>query len=229
MNSKIPEHVAIIPDGNRRWAKAKGLVKTEGHLRSGTYSNLNPLLEEAEKLGVKCVSLWGFSTENWKRSRKEIDTILGLVSKGINDFSANAKERNICFKHVGRKEKLPRDLVKKLEKLERDTEKCNGIALLLCVDYGGRNEIVRAVKKMIENKEKNINEYTFSSYLDTSGFPEPDLIVRTGGEKRLSGFMPYQSVYSEIYFTDVLFPDFDKKELRKAIKEFSKRQRRFGE
>ncbi|MBU0760431.1 MAG: di-trans,poly-cis-decaprenylcistransferase [Nanoarchaeota archaeon] len=226
--SHVPQHVAIIPDGNRRWARAKGMAATAGHVRAGAYENINSLMKEAKNLGVKYLSLWGFSTENWKREKKEVDEILRVVSKGVDRCLEEAKKEKFGFKHIGRKDRLPAELLDKLKKLEDETKEFKESCVLLCLDYGGRDEIVRAVNKIIKEAKGDIEESTFANYLETAGIPDVDLIVRTGGEKRLSGFMPFQSDYAEIYFTDVLFPDFNAKELKKSVDWFMKVDRRFG-
>jgi len=223
---KMPVHVALIPDGNRRWAKEKGLKATAGHLMSGSYKNISSLFREAKGLGVRYVSIWGFSTDNWKRDKNEVEEILGVVSKGLSKFLEKVHEEKVGFRHVGRKDRLPAEVVEKIAKLERESEKYTDFVALLCLDYGGRDEIVRAVRKVAKGE---VSEEEFLNCLDTTGIPEPDLIIRTGGEKRLSGFMPFQSIYSEIIFSDLFFPDFGPEQLRDAVEEFSKRSRRFGE
>lgn len=228
MKKLIPTHVAIIPDGNRRWAKEKGLVKTAGHVKSGDYNNLFPIFEEAERLGVKCLSIWGFSTENWKRDDGEKKTIFDLVLKGAKRFREEAEKKSICFKHIGRKDRLPKKLIKELEKLEEETKDYSRMTVLLCLDYGGRDELVRAARRMVEKGEKELDEDSFADYLDSAGLPDPDLMIRTGGERRMSGFMPFQTVYSELYFTDLHFPDFGPAQLREAVEDYLERQRRFG-
>ena len=224
----VLQHVAIIPDGNRRWAKKHGLTRWISHRKAGDYNNLILLFNEAKNLDIKYLSIWGFSTENWKRTKTEVNEILKVISKGIDDATEKADENRTCFKHIGRKDRLPKDLIRKLENLEQVTKKFKSNFVLLCLDYGGRDETIRTVNKLLNKKLKKINEKKFPSYLDTAGIPNPDLIIRTGGEKRLSGFMPYQSDYAELYFTDVYFPDFRPKELKEAVEEFSRRQRRFG-
>jgi undecaprenyl diphosphate synthase len=230
MKSDIPIHVAIIPDGNRRWAKENGLIKTAGHVRAGSYENLKALFDSAKKLGIKYVSFWGFSTENWKREKTEVNQILNVIEKGVDKLLKNVRQEKTRFRHIGRKDRLPKELIEKLERLENESKDFGENFVLLCIDYGGRDEIVRAVNKIIKTAGHlgDVEERTFSNYLDTKGIPDPDLIIRTGGEKRFSGFMPFQSVYSELYFTDVYFPDFDGKELKKAVEEYSNRKRRFG-
>lgn len=223
-----PLHVAIIPDGNRRWAREKGLDATFGHYKSGILDNLLELFDEAKKLGIKYFSVWAFSTENWKREEKEIEAIFSLVLRNIDKLKTIAHKDKIRFRHIGRKDRMPKELSNALTQLENETEKYNDFNVQLCLDYGGRDEIIRAINKLIKKEIKCINEENIENVLDTAGIPEPDLIIRTSGEKRLSGFMPFQSVYSELYFCDKHFPDFKAEDLRKAVEEFNRRNRRFG-
>ncbi len=227
MENKIPKHVAIIPDGNRRWARSKGMIAVKGHEKSTEIGNVAALLEEAKRIGVKYFSIWGFSTENWKRSFAERKFLFSLILNLIPQLNRYAHKNKIKFRHIGRKDRLPEEVVSALGKFEKETENYGGLNMQLCLDYGGRDEIIRAVKKLIDEKTE-VSEDSFLNYLDTAGIPDVDLIIRTGGEKRLSGFMPYQSAYSELYFSDVYFPDFSPAELNKAVKDFSERQRRFG-
>ncbi len=230
-NSKfdnIPKHVAIIPDGNRRWAKYRGLAPQFGHYRAGSYSNIESLLKEAKKIGVKYVSIWGFSTDNWKRSENEKKAIFDLILGGVKRFMKFAKENRMKFKHIGRKDRLPRNLIKALEKLEKETSKYKDFTVLLCLDYGGRDELIRAVNKILKSETKEINEKDFAKFLDSYGMPDPDFIIRTSGENRLSGFMPFQAAYAELYFSKIYFPEFGIEELHKAIREYGRRARRFG-
>ncbi|MEI6731653.1 MAG: polyprenyl diphosphate synthase [archaeon] len=224
----VPVHVAIIPDGNRRWAKEKGLIATQGHYKAGSKENILSLFGEAQRLGVKYLSIWGFSTENWKRDKKEVDAIFSLVLGVVKELETEAKEKKIRFRHIGRKDRLPRDLLNALNDLEEKTKDFSDFNVQLCLDYGGRDEIVRAVNQMLKNGVDKVDEESIKDYLDSKGIPDPDLIIRTSGEKRTSGLMPYQSVYSELYFTDLHFPDFTPKELRKAVEYYSQRQRSFG-
>jgi len=225
---KVPVHIAIIPDGNRRWAKEKGMIGSMGHYKSGSKDNMNELFSEAKKWGVKYLSLWGFSTENWSRDEKEIKAIFNLILKNIEEFKGHADANKVRFRHMGRKDRLPKELANALRDLEEKTKNYDEFNVQLFLDYGGRDEILRAVNEMIKQGTKKIDEEALSSHLDTAGIPDPDLIIRTSGEKRISGLMPWQSVYAEFYFTNVHFPDFDAKELRKAIEDFIRRDRRFG-
>lgn len=227
MEGKLPTHVALIPDGNRRWAKDRNMKPWEGHAKAGTFDNLNSLLVEARKIGIKYISFWGFSTENWKRDKKEVNIIMRIILKGLNEFDEKM-EKGLKFVHVGRKDRLLKKLVDRINDLERKTKDNKEICMILCLDYGGRDEIMRAVNKLLKEGKKEIDIDEFRKYLDTNNLPDPDLIIRTGGEMRMSGFMPFQSDYAELYFTDIYFPDFDAAELRRAVQWYSKRDRRFG-
>jgi len=226
--NKVPRHIVIIPDGNRRWAKEKGLQIFAGHEKSANYKNLILLLEEAEKLGIKYVTLWLFSTENWKRSKREIDFLFNLIPKNFKKFKEYAIENKIRFRHLGRRDRIPKKVMEEFIEFEEATKEFDGINMQACLDYGGRDEIIRAVNKILKSGVSEIGEDELESYLDSAEIPDPDLIIRTSGEKRTSGFMPFQSAYSELYFTDVYFPDFTPKELRKAVEEFVNRKRSFG-
>lgn len=225
---KIPRHFAIIPDGNRRWAKKRGLAGFKGHEKAGETDNMISLFERARELGVEYVSFWGFSTENWKREKQENDKLFSVLLKGIDDFLKYAHDKKVRFRHFGRKDRLPKDVLEALERLEKETEKYSESNVQLCLDYGGRDEIIRAVNKLLEIKAKKISEEQFCQVLDSKGVPEPDLIVRTSGEKRLSGYMPWQGIYSELIFVDKYFPDFTPDDVEECVKEFGKRKRRFG-
>jgi len=224
---KVPVHIAIIPDGNRRWARRLGLKDVEGHKKSAEFNSIFSLFKEAKKLGVKYISIWGFSTENWKRSEQEKKYLFNLILKVLKEFKKEFKKEKIRFRHFGRKDRLPKELVVEINKLEKETEKNLEFNVNFCLDYGGRDEVLRAVEKIVKEKKK-INEENFEMCLDTKNIPDPDLIIRTSGEKRLSGLMPFQAVYAELYFVKKYFPDFGKKELRNAVIEFGRRKRRFG-
>lgn len=223
----VPKHVVIIPDGNRRWARKKGLKAEFGHYTSASFQHLLTLFRIAKRLGVKYLTIWGFSTENWKRSEKEISALFDLLLKSVKSLKKEAHIHEIRFRHIGRKDRLPKKLVSALEDLEKETSRYENFNVQLCLDYGGRDELIRAVNKMIKMKVKKIDEKSFVNYLDAN-IPDVDLIIRTSGEQRLSGFMPFQSVYAELYFSQLHFPDFDEREFMKALEEYSQRQRRFG-
>jgi len=224
----IPIHVLIIPDGNRRWARERGLSASFGHYTSTSDERIIELFLEAKRMGIKHLSLWGFSTENWKRDQREIKAIFDLVYKKIDKLKELAHKHRIRFRHIGRKDRLPLNLLKALEKLEKETEEYIDFNVNLLLDYGGRDEIIRAVNKMLKSGLKKIDEKTFESYLDSKDIPDLDLIIRTSGEQRTSGVMPYQAAYAELYFASCYFPEFTPEEFRKAIKLFSERVRRFG-
>lgn len=223
-----PLHLVIIPDGNRRWAKKRGLEKLKGHDKAADFDNLFSLFNEARGLGVKYVSLWGFSTENWKRGKEEIDNLFKLFFKNLEDLRKVIHKHKIRFRHFGRKDRFPKKLKEELVKLEKESKNYSDFNIQFCLDYGGRDEIVRAVNKILNSKKKKIDEEDFKKYLDSSDIPDPDMIIRTSGEQRLSGIMPYQGVYAELCFVKKHFPSFKPRDLRKAIKSFGKRKRRFG-
>jgi undecaprenyl diphosphate synthase len=221
----LPSHVSIIMDGNRRWAKERGLPGPEGH-RQGSIT-LEKLMNYAKKEGLQCLSAWAFSTENWKRSKEEIDFLFTLVRKKMEMWKKKFIKDRVRFYHIGRKDRLPEDIRKVLEETEEATKDFEGLTIALAVDYGGHDETIRTIKKLVDGNIE-ITPENFESNLDTSGLPKIDLIIRTGGEKRLSGYMPWQSEYSELYFSDTYFPDFGPEKLNQAIKDYSSRERRFG-
>lgn len=224
----VPKHIAIIPDGNRRWAEERGMEGFRGHEKAGEIEGMTALFDEARRLGVKYISFWGFSTENWKREKEENDKLFDVFLKGIEAFLEYAHENKIRFRHFGRKDRFSKEILDALERLESETKKYSDCNINLCLDYGGRDEIIRAVNKLLEAKAKNINEEQFTKVLDTNGVPEPDLIIRTSGEKRLSGFFPYQGIYAELIFVEKHFPDFGPEDVRECVEEFSRRKRTFG-
>lgn len=224
----VPKHVVIIPDGNRRWARERNFPAIEGH-RVG-FNRFKEIAKEARKLGIKTLTIWGFSTENWDRSKEEVDYLFELFVQVIAVFSREVVKNKIRFRHLGRKDHLPNCIINALVKLEKKSRGFTDYNLNLALDYGGRDEIIRAVNKILacKKKLKSINSKTFCQYLDTAGISDPDLIIRTSGEQRLSGMLPWQAVYAELYFPKVYFPDFDRKAFREAIEEYARRQRRFG-
>jgi len=228
IEGEVPRHIAIIPDGNRRWAKGMGLEPTFGHYHSASYENLKSIFDEASKLGVKYMSLWGFSTENWKRDREEIGAIFEFILRNVEHFRKDAHEREIRFRHIGRKDRLPKKLASELRKLEKETAKYGKFNVNLCLDYGGRDEIISAVNKLLKSGKKKVSEKDFEKYLNTAGVPDPDLIIRTSGERRTSGLMPFQATYAELHFVDKHFPSFGASDLRYAVMDYCKRARRFG-
>lgn len=226
---KIPQHVAIIMDGNRRWARKKGLAPVEGHDFAAMHA-IEPIIEYCSKLKIPFITFWAFSTENWKRDKEEISNLFSVFRKGLRTLAVRFIQKGARFRVLGEIDRFPEDIAKKCLELMSDSQKNKVITVSFALNYGGRDEILRAVKKVIQKgiKAKDITEELFSSMLDTAGIPDPDLIIRTGGEKRLSGYLPWQCVYSELIFTPTLFPDFSVKKFEACLKEYTKRDRRFG-
>jgi undecaprenyl diphosphate synthase len=225
---RLPHHVVIIPDGNRRWAQSRGLAPWEGH-RAGI-KNFEEVIQRFREYKIPHLTLWGFSTENWKRENQEVQILLKIFREGLERFGPQLVREKVRFRHIGRRDRLPDSLVHVIEKWESLTKEWSETSLTVAVDYGGRDEIVRAVKKLDQQgfSASAVNEDILYTVLDTAGLPDPDLIIRTSGEQRLSGIMPWQSVYAELYFTPVHFPDFGVAELHDALLEFRNRKRRFG-
>ena len=229
MNDKdyLPKHVAIIPDGNRRWAKEKGKPTAEGH-RYAAQTTLPNLINELIRLDIKYFTFWALSTENLiGRTKEELSHLFNLIRISLKSKYKEFKEKKIRLKIIGDLIKLPEDLQKEAYKITKETMNNKKITIVLGLNYGGRDEIIRSISK-IKDQRSEITKENVTQNLDTAGIPDPDLIIRTGGEKRLSGFMTWQSEYSELYFSDLYFPDFTAKELKKAVKNYSQRQRRFG-
>lgn len=222
-------HVAIIMDGNRRWAKNRGLSAVEGHAYAAE-SVIEPLIEECVKQKIPYVTFWAFSTENWKRDQEEIDGLMKVFRSALGPLAARFLKKGAKMRLLGDINRFPKDIAKKTLDLINNSKANTAITVTFALNYGGRDEILRAVKKVIQDKVKpaDLTEEKFASYLDTAGIPDPDLIIRTGGEQRLSGYLPWQAVYAELYFTPLLFPDFTPKELNQALTEFRNRDRRFG-
>jgi len=226
----VPNHIAIVLDGNGRWARSRGLPATKGHEEGA--KAVRRILDVAKSFGIHTVTMWGWSTENWKRSPKEANKILGLVKDYLRKELSNAKKDGVRFIHLGRRDRLPKSLMRWIKKAEDETKDNTNFILNLALDYGGRDEILRAVKKIVTDKvqPKKIDEKLFDSYLDTAGqpYPYPDLFIRTSGEQRTSGFLPWQMIYSEFYFEQDHLPDMNAERIRKAILDYSRRRRRFG-
>lgn len=229
---KIPNHVAIILDGNGRWAKKRNMPRNYGHTQGS--KAVEKICEDAYKMGIKYLTVYAFSTENWKRPKEEVDAIMKLLRTYLATSMKTAKKNNMRVRILGDKSKLSEDIIKSIDELEEATKNNTGLNLQVAINYGSRDEIVRAIKALSLDIKKNIidinniDETTMSNYMDTKGIPDPDLLIRTSGEKRLSNFLLWQLAYTEFYFTDVLWPDFDKKELMKAIEYYSGRTRKFG-
>lgn len=228
LKRNIPQHIAIMMDGNGRWAKRRVLPRKMGHVEGGKV--LEDICVSSYKFGIKYLSIYAFSTENWNRPKDEVEGIMNLFRKYLSDSIDKSVKNNMRVRIIGNRNGLDNDIVKGIEKLEEATNKCDGLNFQLAVNYGGKDEIVRAVNKiLISNEHKDsINTDEFSSYLDTWDIPEPDLFIRTGGDKRLSNFMLWQMAYTEFYFTNILWPDFNEEELKKGFNDFSERERRYG-
>lgn len=223
---RLPAHIALIMDGNGRWAKKRGQLRTYGH-RIGAES-LKVIIRHAQKLGIKIISFFAFSTENWNRPQDEVDEIFRIVKDLIKEKKEDCIKNNMKFVIIGEREKLDPDLVKEIEDFEERSKNNDGLIVNIALNYGGRGEIISAVNKILADKLESVDEATFRKYLQTSEILDPDLLVRTSGEQRLSNFMMYQCAYSELYFPKVHWPDFREKELEEAIIAYQKRDRRFG-
>lgn len=226
--SSIPKHIGIIMDGNGRWAEMRGLPRVEGHKRG--VERVSEMVEAATGIGIEALSLYAFSIENWKRPEDEISVIMGLLETTLSREFLNFMREGIRFRIIGNRERLPRTVGAVIEEVEKGTAENKRLTLQCALSYGGRDEIIRAAKKIVQSGVSSdaVNEALFSSLMDTAGVPDPDLIIRTSGEQRISNFLLWQSAYSEFYFTDTLWPDFTKDELLEAVREYQKRSRRFG-
>ena len=223
-----PQHVAIIMDGNGRWAKKRGLPRLVGHNAGG--ENIRPVVKLFANYGVKYLTLYMFSTENWNRPRIEVAGLLSLLARKIGQETEALHQENIRLVHLGRLDRLSQGLREKVQAAVELTKNNTGLTLCLAFDYGGRDEIVRAARRIASAgvPGDNIDESLFAQHLDIPGIPAPDLVIRTGGETRLSNFLLWQTAYSEFYFTPVLWPDFGRKDIEEALSEYKRRQRRFG-
>ena len=222
-------HLAMIMDGNRRWAKERNLPTLEGHFQG--YEKVKDVAKWCKKRGVKMLTLWAFSTENWHRSKVEVAYLMKLLVNALNDKNIKEfNEKGVKIRIIGQKERLPKSLQERIKIAEESTKNNKKSILNLAISYGGRPEIVQAIKKMIDRKtpSNKITEDLINRNLWTAGLPDPDFIIRTGGEHRLSNFLTWQSAYSEFYFPKKFWPEFTQKDMDKAFKEFAKRNRRFG-
>ena len=228
----IPKHIAIILDGNGRWAKKKGMPRNYGHVQGS--KNVERICEDAYKLGVKYLTVYAFSTENWKRPQDEVDALMNLLRNYMKTCLKTSEKNRKRVRVLGDKTALDEDIRNRIAELEEATKNNEGLNFQIALNYGSRDEMIRAMKRMSADvKEGNvqvseINEALFESYLDTHDIPDPDLMIRTSGEQRLSNYLLWQLAYSEFYFTEVLWPDFTKEELVKAIEYYNGRDRRFG-
>lgn len=229
---KIPNHVAIILDGNGRWAKSKGMPRNYGHTVGA--KNVETVCRAADELGIKYLTLYAFSTENWNRPQNEVNALMKLLEGYLKNCIKTADKNNMRVRVIGEITRLSNAFQQRIRELETASASNTGLNLTIAINYGGRDEILRAVRHMVEDaregklETKDIDENVFSSYLDTRELPDPDLLIRTSGEQRLSNYLLWQLAYSEFYFTDVPWPDFHKKELELAIEAYNKRDRRFG-
>ena len=227
--NRVPHHVAIIMDGNARWAKSRGLSVADGH-RAG-YNNIQRVANHLDRRGVKELTLFAFSTENWHRPDDEVQAIMELAAEAVEQGVEQFHRNGVRLRHVGNGKRLPSEMLEKITDAEKLTCSNDRIALNLAFDYGGREEIVNAAKRIIRDgfEPDEVDDSLFERYLFTAGIPDPDIIVRTGGEFRISNFMIWQSAYSEFYSTSALWPDFDEREADCAIEAYLNRQRRFGQ
>ncbi|OGX35963.1 MAG: di-trans,poly-cis-decaprenylcistransferase [Omnitrophica WOR_2 bacterium RIFCSPHIGHO2_02_FULL_52_10] len=229
---RIPRHIAIIMDGNGRWAEGQSLPRAKGHIEG--VRRVEEIIDTARKLGVKIVTLFTFSTENWNRPESEVSMIMSILSAVLEKKIQKLKQDNIQLRMIGRTDRIPQPLLKTINDVIRMTRENTGLIVNLAFNYGSRLEIVDAVQKISKSVQRgelaveDINEQTVSDALYTKGLPDPDLLIRTSGEQRISNFLLWQLSYAEFYFTDKLWPDFDAKELKKAITEYQSRERRFG-
>lgn len=228
----VPRHVALILDGNGRWAKKRGLPRTMGH-KEGCVT-VEKTVEIAARMGIEYLTVYGFSTENWKRSAEEVGALMQLFRYYMVRLLKIASANNVRVRMIGDRSRFEKDIIEGINRLESGTKENTGLTFVIAVNYGGRDEIARAAKKLAADcaagavKADEVTEGLLASYLDTAGMPDPDLLIRTSGEIRLSNYLLWQLAYTEIYVTDCLWPDFNKEELEKAILAYNKRDRRFG-
>lgn len=229
---RIPQHVAIILDGNGRWAKKRFMPRTYGH-KAGA-KTVEQICEDAWRMGIRYLTVYAFSTENWKRPQDEVDAIMKLLRTYLKNCLEISKKNDMRVRVIGDRSKLSEDILESIQKLEEQSKDNKGLNFQVALNYGSRDEIIRATKKMFDKvksgelKEEDITEDILESFLDTAGIPDPELMIRTSGEIRLSNYLLWQLAYTEFYFTDVLWPDFSKEDLKKAIDFYNKRDRRFG-
>ena len=228
----VPQHIAIILDGNGRWAKSKGMPRNYGHAQGS--KNVERICEEAWRLGIKYLTVYAFSTENWSRPKNEVDALMTLLRNYMKTCLKTAAKNDMKIRVIGDIEPLDEDIKRRIKELEEETVNNGGLNFTIALNYGSRDEITRAVKRIAEDCKEgkidpdSITEQTVNAYLDTYDIPDPDLMIRTSGEQRLSNYLLWQLAYSEFYFTDVPWPAFTKEELMKAIEEYNHRHRRFG-
>ena len=228
----IPNHVAIILDGNGRWAKAKGMPRNYGHTMGA--KNVEVICKAAYDIGIRYLTLYAFSTENWNRPKSEVNALMTLLESYLKNCQKMAKKNHICVRVIGDLTRLNEKFQKSIKELEEASVDYDGLHLQIAINYGSRDELLRAMKKMAKEHGEgrlaleDLDEAKFESYLDTAGIPDPDLLIRTSGEQRLSNYLLWQLAYSEFYFTDTPWPDFDEQELKRAVDAYSARDRRYG-
>ncbi len=228
----MPQHVAIILDGNGRWAKSKGMPRNYGHVQGA--KTVEVICEEAYKMGIQYLTVYAFSTENWNRPKDEVDALMKLLRNYMKTCLSTARKNRMCVRVLGDKTGLDEDIRNRINQLEESTKDNDGLHFQIALNYGGRDEIVRAVRKIMEKtkkgeiSEEELTESYFSDMLDTQGLPEPDLLIRTCNEQRISNFLLWQLAYTEFYFTEAAWPDFTKEELVKAVEAYNHRNRRYG-
>ena len=229
---KMPRHVAIILDGNGRWAKAKGMPRNYGHVQGA--KTVETICEDAYKMGIQYLTVYAFSTENWSRPKDEVDALMKLLRNYMKTCLKTAEKNRMCVRVLGEKSRLDEDIRTRIQELEEATKNNDGLHFQIAINYGGRDEIVRASRKLAravaagDLRPEDITEDTVSNLLDTAGIPEPDLLIRTCNEQRLSNFLLWQLAYTEFYITPVAWPDFTKKELIKAVEAYNHRDRKLG-
>lgn len=229
---KMPDHVAIILDGNGRWAKAKGMPRNYGHMQGA--KAVENICEKAYRMGIQYLTVYAFSTENWNRPAEEVDALMKLLRNYMKTCLKTAAKNNMCVRVIGDKSGLDEDIRQRIGQLEEATKDNTGLHFQIALNYGGRDEIVRAVKKLVQQAvdgevtAEQITENLFGNTLDTAGLPEPDLLIRTCNEQRISNFLLWQLAYTEFYFTEVAWPDFTEEELVKAIEAYNRRDRKYG-
>ena len=228
LSGRMPSHVGIIMDGNGRWAELRGLPRIEGHRRGA--ERTREIIDVSIELGIKCITLYVFSTENWQRPRDEVSMLMRILEVYLRNEFATLIKKDVVFRAIGETWRLPENIQALIRETEEKTAGNTGLNLVAALSYSGRNEIMRAVRKVMNSctNPAELTEEDFNAYLDTAGLPQPDLIIRTSGERRLSNFLLWQAAYAELYFTETLWPDFDRDELMLAIQDFQGRERRFG-
>ena len=225
---KIPQHIAIILDGNGRWAKSKGMPRNYGHTVGA--KNVETILRAAGEMGIRYVTMYAFSTENWNRPADEVEALMKLLNNYLKNCIKTARKNNLRVRVIGDISRLDEDMQKRITELEEESKSNTGLQFQIALNYGSRDEMVRAMRRMAQDQvtPEDITEERFSEYLDTKGIPDPDLLIRTSGEQRLSNYLLWQLAYSEFYFTDVPWPEFSPEELKKAVEAYAARDRRYG-